>query len=32
MEAARKWKFNAGLRNGQPVGGVVLVPVKFNPP
>jgi protein TonB len=32
MEAARKWKFNAGLRNGQAIGGVVLVPVKFNPP
>jgi len=32
MDAARRWKFNAGLRNGVKVGGDVLVPVKFTPP
>uniref|UniRef100_UPI002FE39062 energy transducer TonB n=1 Tax=Silanimonas lenta TaxID=265429 RepID=UPI002FE39062 len=32
MDAARRWTFKAGLRNGQPVGGAVLVPVNFNPP
>ena len=31
IDAARKWRFNAGLRNGQKVGGDVLVPVNFNP-
>ena len=32
IEAARRWKFNPGLSNGRPVGGDVLVPVKFTPP
>ncbi len=32
MDAARRWKFNPGLRNGVKVGGDVLVPVKFTPP
>jgi protein TonB len=32
MDAARRWRFNAGLRNGQAVGGAVLVPVNFTPP
>ena len=32
MDAARRWKFNPGMRNGQKVGGAVLVPVKFTPP
>jgi periplasmic protein TonB len=31
MEAARRWKFNPGLRNGQKVGGDVIVPVNFTP-
>jgi len=31
MEAARKWKFNPGLKNGQKVGGDVIVPVNFTP-
>jgi protein TonB len=31
IDAARKWRFNPGLRNGQKVGGDVLVPVNFNP-
>jgi protein TonB len=31
MDAARKWKFNPGMRGGQKVGGDVLVPVNFNP-
>ena len=32
MDAARKWKFNPGMRGGQKVGGDVLVPVNFSPP
>ena len=32
MDAARRWRFNAGMRNGQSVGGAVLVPVNFTPP
>ena len=32
MDAARRWKFNPGMRNGVKVGGDVLVPVKFTPP
>jgi protein TonB len=32
MDAARRWKFNPGMRNGQKVGGDVLVPVDFIPP
>ena len=31
MDAARKWRFNPGMRGGQKVGGDVLVPVNFNP-
>lgn len=31
MQAARRWKFNAGMQNGQRVGGTVRVPVNFNP-
>ena len=31
MDAARKWRFNPGLRNGVKVGGDVRVPVNFNP-
>ena len=31
MDAARRWRFNPGMRNGQKVGGDVLVPVTFNP-
>jgi periplasmic protein TonB len=29
MDAARKWRFNPGIKNGQKVGGVVIVPVEF---
>ena len=29
IEAARKWKFNPGSRDGKPVGGWVKVPVQF---
>lgn len=32
MDAARRWRFNPGMENGQPVGGDVLVPVNFTPP
>jgi protein TonB len=32
MDAARRWRFNPGSRNGVKVGGDVLVPVKFTPP
>lgn len=28
-EAARGWKFNPGVKNGKPVGGVVRIPVNF---
>ena len=31
MDAARKWRFNPGLRNGVKVGGDVRVPVNFTP-
>jgi len=31
MDAARRWRFNPGIRNGQKVGGDVLVPVNFTP-
>jgi periplasmic protein TonB len=31
MDAARKWRFNPGIKNGQKVGGVVIVPVEFKP-
>lgn len=31
LEAARTWKFNPQRRNGNPVVGWVLVPVKFSP-
>src|SRR5579875_3547211 len=30
VEAARKWRFNPGLKNGKPVGGVVRIPVNFS--
>lgn len=29
VEAAQKWRFNPGLKNGKPVGGVVRIPVNF---
>jgi protein TonB len=29
IEAARKWKFNPGSRDGKAVGGWVKVPVQF---
>ncbi|HJP97018.1 MAG TPA: energy transducer TonB, partial [Rhodanobacteraceae bacterium] len=29
-EAARGWRFNPGIQNGKPSGGVVLVPVNFS--
>jgi protein TonB len=32
MEAARRWRFNPGLRSGQKVGGQVRVPVQFTSP
>ncbi|MBX9401022.1 energy transducer TonB [Lysobacter sp. BMK333-48F3] len=32
MDAARKWRFNPEVRNGQPVASRVRVPVDFVPP
>jgi protein TonB len=32
MDAARRWRFHAGLYHGIPVGGDVIVPVNFQPP
>ena len=32
IDAARKWRFNPGRRNGAPTGGVVRVPIDFVPP
>ena len=29
IDAVRNWKFNPGLKNGQPVAGWVLVPISF---
>jgi protein TonB len=29
-DAARHWRFNPGIQNGKPSGGVVLVPVNFS--
>lgn len=29
-EAARKWRFNPGVKDGKPVGGVVRIPVNFS--
>ena len=29
MDAVKNWKFNPGLKNGQPVAGWVLVPISF---
>ena len=31
-EAARKWRFNPGIHNGKPAGGVVRIPVNFTLP
>ena len=31
MQAARRWRFNPGSRGGVKVGGLVRVPVTFNP-
>ena len=31
MTAARRWKINPGMRNGQKSGGVARVPVTFTP-
>lgn len=31
-KAAHGWKFNPGMKNGRPVGGVVAVPVSFTLP
>ena len=31
MTAARRWKINPGMRNGQKIGGVARVPVTFTP-
>ncbi|MCB1561254.1 MAG: energy transducer TonB [Xanthomonadales bacterium] len=30
LKAVRKWKFNPGLSNGQPIQGWVLVPINFS--
>ena len=30
MDAARKWRFNPSVKNGQPAAGRVRVPVDFN--
>ncbi|MGH8155106.1 MAG: energy transducer TonB, partial [Rhodanobacteraceae bacterium] len=30
VAAARKWRFNPGIQNGKPSGGVVRIPVNFN--
>jgi len=30
MEAARKWRFNPSIRDGQPAAGRVRVPVDFS--
>jgi protein TonB len=32
MDAARKWRFNPEMKNGQPVASRVRVPVDFVPP
>ena len=32
LEVARGWKFSPAMKDGQPVEGWVLVPVKFEPP
>lgn len=32
MTQARQWRFQPGIRNGVPVGGPVLVPVRFTAP
>jgi TonB family protein len=32
LDVAGKWKFQPGLRDGEPVEGWVLVPVRFDPP
>jgi protein TonB len=29
-QAAKEWRFNPGVHNGKPVGGVVRIPVNFN--
>lgn len=29
-EAARHWRFNPGITNGRPTGGVVRIPVDFH--
>ena len=29
-DAARHWRFNPGVKNGKPIGGVVRVPVNFS--
>lgn len=29
MDAVKTWKFNPGIRNGQPIQGWVLVPINF---
>ncbi len=29
-QQARKWRFNPGVKNGKPTGGIVLVPVNFS--
>ncbi len=31
-EAARHWRFNPGMVNGKPTGGVVRIPVAFTLP
>lgn len=32
QQAAHRWRFNPGRRNGQPVGGDIVVPVNFHDP